>query len=236
MNTILPIAIIIGSIWLFFGYTSPTYSGVTGSSNNEGKSIVELKSEEAEYLNALDKATQVAKVRDDLLAKLSTLKKDDSNKLIKLIPDHIDSVRLIIDINNVAAKYGMSLSNIVLSAPGADETKPSQVSSPNPTDGGAPSPVNESDMNALSQGLGPDNNLYDSIKLSFNVSGSYGNFIKFLGELQQSLRIVDITAVSFGLPETSSATNHSLSATTKTKDILIDSFNYSISIKTYYLK
>ena len=53
--------------------------------------------------------------------------------------------------------------------------------------------------------------------MSFKVSAPYENFVKFMKDLEQSLRIVDVTALSF-------------------KANANNIYDYSVSIKTYWLK
>ena len=139
---------------------------------------------------------------------------------MKLLPDHIDSVRLIIDVNNIAARYGMSISNITLSASESvsGASKNSQATAPSGP-GSAPLGPSGQVQTGIS-GIGPDSSLYDSVKLGFSVSGSYENFLQFAKELEESLRVVEITALSFGGSSSESSAG----------------YTYKFTIRTYYLK
>jgi Tfp pilus assembly protein PilO len=66
---------------------------------------------------------------------------------------------------------------------------------------------------------GKSNNkaLYDSIDLSFNVSASYETFLSFLGALERSLRLVDITNISFAPGNE-------------------DRYDFKVTVRTYWLK
>ncbi|MEK7575214.1 MAG: hypothetical protein AAB511_03220 [Patescibacteria group bacterium] len=211
MNIIAPIILIIASVGLFFGYIDPTYTKITGSVEPAGKSIMELQAEEQNYINALTKTADIDRVRTGLASQFTALDRGGVEKLEKLLPDNIDTVRLIIDINNRAAKYGMSPSNITLSVPGALSASSNRNSS----------------TAATAMTVGPDDSLYGSVKLSFNVTGSYDNFLRFLQELEVSLRIVDITSLSF------KAYTPPASATS---EVVADEYTYSMTIRTYYLK
>ncbi len=209
MKNITPIALLLASLGIFFGYVNPTYTGTTGAADTSKMSIKELQTEAADYNDALNKTREIELTRDGLLAKYNAMSDIDKERINKLLPDHIDSVRLIIDINNIAAKYGMSLSDISLSgmpsAPAAAGTA-----------SGTPAPVN-----------GPNDLPYNSVKLGFSVTGNYSDFYSFLKELEESLRVVDVTSLSFSAAKTSSGQTAAAGS---------GAFTYTMTIRPYYLK
>lgn len=222
MNIISPLILIVASVWLFIGYINPTYTGKTGSVEPSGKSIVELQVDEQNYTNALTKTAEIERFRTGLAAKFDALNPSDVEEVEKLLPDHIDTVRLILDINNIAARYGMSLADIVLSAPGVVSGAPSNgvlaAQRQNTIFSGATANTNPD--------IGPSSSPYGTVKLGFNVTGTYDNFLRFLGELEASLRIVDVTSLSFRTAKPVSGQ----------APLPSDTFNYSMTIRTYYLK
>lgn len=236
MNIIAPIALILASLGIFFGYINPTYTATTGSADAAGKSITELQSEEKDYNDALTKTAAIEEVRSNLAKKFDAISPDDVAKIEKMLPDHIDSVRLIIDINNIAAKYGMALSAITLSVQGSSSGSSGGKSQP--VGGALPAQTTSSQFQssanqngAVTSAIGPDSALYDSVQLGFSVSGSYDNFLRFLGDLERSLRIVDVVSLSFGAGQSGSGGQSAKSQNTSS-----DSYNYSMTIRTYYLK
>ena len=172
MNNLISILLLVASLGIYFGYSSPTYSGVTLSSDLNGKSIAELKEERARYLDALEKTREIEEVRIGLLAKYNNIPDASKESLEKLLPDHIDSVRLIIDVANIASQYGMTLKNIGL------------------TD-------SDSEQEYVSDTLGPQEGNTKPVGLKFNVAGSYDNLRAFIKDLEISLRLVDISALAF---------------------------------------
>jgi hypothetical protein len=48
------------------------------------------------------------------LAKRDTFAAEDVQKLERTLPDNVDNIRLIIDINNIAARHGLTLKNVAL--------------------------------------------------------------------------------------------------------------------------
>lgn len=179
MRTLLPILFIIIAVAIFFGFIDPAYSRVKT-----------LRAEEAQFDQALNRSKELQQVRDQLLSRYNTIPQSDVNRLERLLPDNIDNVRLVLDFDSLASRYGMRLRNIAL----------------------------EANENRTSRGqVGTSDSAYQQIILSFSVTGSYNAFRSFLEDLEQSLRLVDIASISF------SAASSGL-------------YDYSISIKTYWLK
>ena len=226
MSNITPIILILATVGMFFGYINPTYTGVTGAATAEDKSIKELQIEEGDYKDALNKTAEIERVRTGLSDQYKKIDPNNQTKIEKLLPDHIDSVRLIIDINNIAAKYGMSLTNIILTAYGV--LPPAPRASP-PASASSPSSAP-----AVSTFVGPDDRQYDSIKLGFTVTGSYENFIQFLKEIEESLRVVDVTSIAFSGTKTGSPVSGQSVATSPTS--VPNLYTYTMTIRTYYLK
>lgn len=232
MNNFLSIALLVASVGIFLDYINPTYTVPTGSADNKAKSVQELQALEKDYNDAFSKTREIQAIYEGLLTKYNTISgTNNDDKITKLLPDHIDSVRLIIDMNNIAFKYGMSLSNIFLVAPGVQNTATKAPTVSGQAAGVSQAPVS---VETFPISIGPDYRLYDSVKLSFSVTGSYGNFIGFLKELESSLRLVDITSLSFMASQ--SARQTSLSSSSGTTLTVSDMYTYSVTVKTYYLK
>lgn len=180
MRPIIPTIIIVASLGAVFGFVNPRY-----------EEVKVLQAERAQYQEALNNAQQLQKVRDSLLSTYNALPKNDLEKLKKLLPDHVDNVRLIIDISDIARRYGLSLKSV----------KNVETNKQNPN---GP----EIDLNQ---------DLYGSAALNFSVSSPYSNFIAFLKDLEQSLRVVDIESLEFDTKEGSI-------------------YDFNLGIKTYWLK
>jgi Tfp pilus assembly protein PilO len=165
------VVFICAALLLSFTYTKPTYNATTGSQDNKQKSIVELKDEVVRYEEALEKTREIERVRDGLQAKYDALTPEQMERLNKFLPDGIDSVRLIVDLDNAARTHGLIMHDIVV----AD----SKERSSNPD-----SPDNSA--------LG----LYSFVNLSFNVTGTYDNLAAFLKDIETSLRVMDVSRAS----------------------------------------
>ena len=174
---VLPIILIITSGGLFFSYVDPSY-----------KEIKDLKEVDSQYDEALNKSKELREVRDELLSKYNTFDTEDVEKLEKLLPDHFDNVRLIMDIDNIASRYNVLIRKVDVIA-------------------------GDSSENAL----GKNTDGFNTMSLDFVIEASYEDFQKFLEDLTNSLRLVDVVDLSF------QSSNLSL-------------YRYKLNIKTYWLK
>ncbi len=162
MKLIIPILILIIAGGLFFMFTKPTYG-----------EIAELKARSVAYDQALDNARELQAVRDELTAKYNSFSPEDINRIETLLPDTVDSVQLIIDLDDMAQSRGLVFK----------DTK---------FEGGAGTDAAKTPMDLLL-----DTKEYQTSNIGFVVEGSYENFQNFLQDLESSLRLVEIESLSF---------------------------------------
>lgn len=151
---------------LFYFYVDPTYD-----------TIKTLRAEEATLNAALSRALELQTTRDQLISRYNTFAPEDLARLEKLLPDHVDNVRLVLDMDSLASQYGMRVRNVAVEK-------------------------QETQKNTRTQKVGPDERAYESMLLSFTVNGEYSTFRAFLRDLEQSLRLVDVESVSFSATDT----------------------------------
>lgn len=183
MRALLPFILLIAAIGLFVGYTNPTY-----------QSSKAIASESTAYDQALTTANKLKAQRDQLLSKRETFSTDDVQKLERMLPDNVDNIRLIIDINNIAARHSLTLKNVSLGSVSSASVARSAVA------------------------VGASGDPVGSVQLGFTVTSSYDRFLSFLADLEHSLRVVDVEKLNF-----------------KIGDAKIDSNDYTITIRTYWL-
>lgn len=162
---ITPLILVALSVALFVLYTDPAFQATK-----------EVKAQVDAYDNALTKSQELKRVRDQLVSKRTALRVDDLQKLEKVLPDNVDNIRLIIDIDNIATRRGVPLKNVELG----------QISDTS----GARDPL----------AVGDSGSPIGSVELTFNVSASYEDFLGLLADLEHSLRIVDIESIEFDAP------------------------------------
>lgn len=192
-KTIISILCFIGAGAIFFVYTQPTYDTVQAQN-----------AEIAKYDEALQKATELQQLKQSLLSKYNTFNQTDIDRLQKLLPDHVDNVRLILDIDSLAAKHAMAVQNVVVSSNQAAQGAQTAIGS-----------------------VSSSKQKYDSLTIKFTTQGTYDTFRAFLADLQQSLRIVDLTSLTI----TRTADNATAIGGGTTPI-----YSFDISLKTYWLK
>ena len=137
-----------------------------------------IRASNNEYITAIKNAEDLIRVRDKVLADYNKLLPEDRDKLNKFVPKSVDNIRLIIDLNNIALRYGFALKGIKANA----SSKTSNESLVSPT-----SPMNPDVIVAP---------VLDTVTVSFGVTAPYQQFISFLQDLEASLRILDISSLS----------------------------------------
>ena len=205
MQFITPIILIAISAGTFFFYTYPAYKSVSSMDTDQGA------------LNqAIDNAVRYRTVQDNLASNYRNIKQDDINKMRLMLPDNIDNVRLVIDLEKIANDSGLAFKSVQYDASATKDTKSSKPVSPH----GATVPT--ASVNGSSDGTP-----YGSANISFTVTGPYEQFIVFLKKLEQSLRLIDVTSVGFSVAEVS---------TDSKKKSDVPAYDYTVTIKTYWLK
>ncbi len=198
-------AILIGiSITVFVMFTNPIYND-----------IEKLRTEVASYNEALDNFKTFDYTKEVLTAKESAINRDDLVKLQKLLPDNIDNIRLILEIEKIAFPYGMILKDVKYDAIDTATAKKNSA-------GGAVATPSED----RSQFASKDYGVWD---LSFSTTDTYDDFLNFTRDLEKNLRIVDISSIQFSSNGAGGSGSNSNSASP-------ESYQYSFKIKTYWLK
>lgn len=196
---ITPIILVGVAVAGFFLYTKPLMSDITN-----------IKKDITSYNEALDNAKALENERDKLTKKYNAIDPNNLLKLEKLLPENVDNIRLILEIEKIAQPYGMELKNISYDAT-LDSKKDSKEK--------GEEKVIEGDTKS---------SVYGEWTLGFSTEGTYANFLSFLKDLEKNLRIVDISNITFSSDIGGSVT----AGKSKPKD----SYGYSFTIKTYWLK
>lgn len=195
VRSVLSILAVVGAIALFVFYTQPAYDIVKAEQANI-----------AEYDAALEKASELQRLKQALLSRYNAMDTADVTRLQKLLPDHVDNVRLILDLDNMAARRGLSIENVVVGNP---------AGSPERTVVGA---------------IGANRSKYDSLTLKFSTSGTYTDFLGFMRDLEGDLRIVDIVSLSLARATGERAPFSQPGAFAEPV------YRYDLSVRTYWLK
>src|SRR3990167_6884332 len=96
MRVLLPSILIAAAVGLFAMYTNNAYQGPDG--------IKSLQAQVSAFDEALNKAQELKSNRDQLISKRNTFSTDNIQKLERILPDNVDNIRFVIDINGIAAR------------------------------------------------------------------------------------------------------------------------------------
>ncbi len=150
-----------------------------------------LRESQTQYESILENVSALEAKRDELLVKYQNMPKQRVDELTKVLPDNVDTVNLAMNLDTIGSKYGISIKSIQSAK--ADQNNSSTIIQ------GVPSSP------------------YGSASFNFNFVSTYSNFRKFMQDIEHSLRVTDIQAVSFN------STSNGL-------------YEYDVTIKTYWLK
>ncbi len=179
----------------FFTLASPLYKDIS------------LKKEQiASYNEALANSKALEALRDQLTQKYNSLHPEDLSKIQKFLPDHVDNIRLILEIEKVASPYGMVLRDVRYDI---EERVVSRAAGSVP---GSRAPATKD---------------YGVWGLEFSTQGTYNNFINFLKSLESNLRMVDVSSIEF---------SSNAGSGIELNPSLPEVYKYNFKIKTYWLK
>lgn len=186
MRSLFSLIAIVAAGALFFLYTKPAYD-----------SVKMLQADIAEYDQALTKAAELQRLKQSLLSRFNSFNPADVERLHKLLPDHVDNVRLVLDLDTLASKHALALQNVVISE--ASEVTSDDVTS-----------------------IGSNAEKYDSLTLRFATQGTYQRFVDFVTDLESSLRVVDVVALSIAQSQEAPGVD--------------PVYRFDMTVRTYWLK
>lgn len=153
MKFLTPLLLLGLGIGILYVYVRPQYAEIQNK-----------RTQIAQYDLALQKANEFQQERDRLIAELNALQQTDLERAEKMVPDSIDATKLVLEINEIAKRYGASIESIRI----ADQAQTEQTAS----------------------------RAFNIVTLGFNVKMTYDNLMSFAAELEENLRLVDISAIT----------------------------------------
>ncbi len=164
----MPFVLFVIAILVFFIYINPTWTG----------SIAATKAAITNDDQALAAANAYAAQESQLASARNSINSESLARLSTMLPDSVDNVGLIVDLNALAARSGLSISNI-------DVVARQAVSS---SSGGALPAAGARSIN--------------SVDLALSALGSYQSFQAFLAGVEKSARLLDVRDIMIKGSET----------------------------------
>lgn len=159
---IVPVLMILVALGIFFGYVNPAYS--TG--------VKSLQHEIASYDAALRAAETFRQKEAQLTLERNGISEEGLARVESFLPDGVDNVQLIVDLNALASRSGVSLSNFDTVDRSAQQTA------------GSASALTLQSEDAT-----------DSLDLTVSATGTYDQFKTFLKGAEWSLRPMDLVSL-----------------------------------------
>jgi hypothetical protein len=157
-NRVLPVLALFIAIGIFFYYVSPTWTG----------SIAAMKVAIASDVQALAAASEYSTQKSQLASAEGQIDSANLDRLAAFLPASVDNVQLILDLNALAARSGVSISHADITTHSANDTEESSESSTTNT--------------------GP----ISSVDLSLSSIGTYTALQSFLSGIEKSQRLLDV--------------------------------------------
>lgn len=196
MKLILPTLFILASIVIFALFTNPTYKKVTA-----------LRSDITTYSKALNNSNDLQKKEYSLISKYNEIKQLDKERLNNFLPDTVNNIQFILEVERIASLHGMPIKDIKFDPIKKDST---------PTD-----------PNMIVAETEIDSRPYGVFPIEFTTEGKYDTFIPFLKDLEYNLRLIDVKSVSFTVPDADPKNSQGVDPNV---------YSYKVKVETYWLK
>lgn len=170
-RTLTPILSILAALAIFFLYVQPLYGDIRA-----------IQDETNEYRQAVERANEFNNLLSNLIAQRNSFSAREMERLETVVPDSVDVVSLLVDVEAMAASHGMSIGGIDV----ADEQT---FAEPNE------SQSTQKSNTAISYG---DFAMQD---VSFQLIGTYEQMRSMLEDMERSLVLMDIVDLTFEIGE-----------------------------------
>jgi Tfp pilus assembly protein PilO len=131
----------------------------------------EVKTEEQELDRALANARRLQERRAELTTQFNSFTDEELEAIDTLVPDNIDNVKLIIELDALASRHGLAIQNINV--------------------------VDDSNQATNEELALVAEQEYGTIELDFTVTGPYERFVSFVEDVERSLRLIDVQSIAF---------------------------------------
>lgn len=183
------------AILTFAMYVRPTYD-----------EIQENRAKVARFDQALEKTREIQELKRSLLSRYNLFVGANLDRLQKMLPDHVDNVRLVLDMDGIASRYGIRIQNVSVQQAGEGNGR---------RDGGS----------TILASQNAQNKPFQSLTLNFEVVSTYDQFVQLLTDLENSLRIVDLVDLTIRQRQDTGIGAE-----------LEPLYTFGVSLRTYWLK
>lgn len=197
------------SILVFVFFTKPQYGTI-----REKQALLERINTEIENANkALSKF-------DALSQAYNSISQEEKQKLATMIPvNSVDNIQLILDIEGIANQYNVLLEKVDISRAIRRNT------------------TNKAPKNKVGINVGASSKqLVNRLEIGFTVDATYDDFIRFLLDLEHSLRIVDLVELNFQTDTKGQNTTQPVIQLNENNNLPKDErYKFNMVLRTYWI-
>lgn len=154
-----PIILVLLSVGLFYTFTNVEY-----------KKVQSLSALASQYQDVLKNVSGITRLRDGLLIAYEEFPQEAIRRIEKVLPDNVDTVRLALELDSMASRYGIAIKNVRLG----------------------------NDTNSSPLPILPENaSSYEKAAVSFSFVSNYANLKRLLADMENNLRIMEVKSLSF---------------------------------------
>ena len=185
-KTLIPIVGILVAVGIFFTYVEPTF-----------REIQTIQAEADEYAEAAEHAVALQRRIAELKTERDAIRLSDLERLEALVPDRIDEVAFLVDLDALADEHNLSIRDVQVGGDAPVNSRASRATRDDSDD--------EEEEIALSPEEGGVEagvrNQYSTLDIFFSVNGSYESLRALLADCEESLTLLDIIKIEFIRPQ-----------------------------------
>lgn len=155
-----------------------------GATTNVLDKVNAARAERASLQDVLKRLEDIKKIKIDLVNAYNSVSEENFARINKVAPANASEGDLLVAFEKMSKSNGLLLKSIEIK------------------------PVTKQDTGLLIVKEDP----YDTVAISVKLDGSYDSLKSFLGDLEKSLRITDVTSLSFQAGESATTYEYSLEA------------------------
>lgn len=185
-SRLLPFLALVAAVGIFFAYVNPLWNG----------KIASAKAGIASDDQALASAAAYVKRENELASQMNAIDPTALARLTTFLPDSVDNVGLILDLNALAARSGLTLSSLdVANASSGAASTPASTPVTTPASVPAVAPATTaSGPSFATAGQGSDP--VGTVDLTIAAKGTYGALQSFLKGIEFSERLLDVRDIT----------------------------------------
>ncbi len=209
MKIILSVLFISAATVVTIFFTAPQFMCTKDTCSYDG--IKKLKTDQNSYITALSNAEDLELRRADLEAKYNAVSLEDKQKLESLLPNNVDNIKLVLELETLAKKYGLLIESPKL------QNEVETIKQPSAPAG--------QDLRGTSSAVS-----YGTFSLDFTVRSSYENAKMLIDSMEKNLRLIEPVSITIKVPD--------MATLDKNKVKLYPPGTYDVKLHTviYYLK